>query len=190
MLKFHTWVLASLQFWQQSKTAQFWREPRPTPGLHGLAGCCHFALESWQRIFFSMRTGNLAEVPAQLCTAGLAIPGAGASPNLQLPLTCVSLSKDPSSVTSTSAMAAADISLHRILTRHKGKNRRSCLKPWLCTARVSVHLCPRKHVPAMCVPASRAMESRTFVLCRTWELSACKQTDGAVNVPNCNQKKP
>lgn len=98
-------------------------------------------------------------------SAGLAIPGGGVSTNLQLPLPCISLSKDPSGVTSTSATAAADISLHSILAGHKRKNRQSCLKPWLHTALVSVHLWPHKHMPAMCLAVCRAMESCTFVLC-------------------------
>lgn len=174
MFKFHTWVLASFRFWQRSQTAQLRREPRLTPGWHSLAGCCHFALETLQRIFSSMRTGNPAEVPVHVPVpqeppykhAQLVWQSQERGKHLQLPLRCISLSKDPSSVTSTSATAAADISLHSIVTGHEGKNGHSCLKPWLRTALVSVHLCLRKHVPIMCLPACRAMESCMFVLCR------------------------
>lgn len=147
-------------------------------------------LETRRRIFFSMRTGNPAEVTAlrkppykhaqlawQSQNSGMHKP--------PLPLPCISLSKDLPSVTSISAMAAADILLHSILAGHKGKKGHSWLKPWLHTALVSVHLCPRCYAPP-CTQGNRVTHICTVP---TWEPGACKRTDKVVNMPNCNHKK-
>lgn len=106
-----------------------------------------------------------AGASVQTCSAGLETSGAGVSTNLQHPLPCTSLSKDPSSVASISAMDSTHISLLSILTRREGKKGRSCLKPWLHTALVSVHLCPHKHVPAMCFPVCGVMGSCARLCC-------------------------
>lgn len=137
---------------------------------------------AWPGRVLSFCTGNMAQdflfhewklckgtctagASVETCSAGLEISGAGVSTNLQLPLLCTSLSKDPSSVASISAMDATHISLLSILSRCEGKKGHSYLKPWLHSALVSVHLCPRKHVPAMSFPGCGATGSCARLYC-------------------------
>lgn len=92
MFKFHTWVLASLRFWQQSHTAQLWQEPRLTPWLTQPGRVLPFCTGNTAEDFLFHENwkpcGGTCTVGASVltCSAGLAIPGAHTSTPLALHL--------------------------------------------------------------------------------------------------------